>query len=193
MKNLRSIQLLLILIFLNASQLLGQNKIEEIRKTYNTISSQIENKELAYHEMILNEVIPGTGEKTTHIKFYYKEMYNEDGNSSHSLSKVIVTYNVAASIDFYLEYVFNQNQKLIFHYSKATGYECIESRYYFSNEDLIKMVSQNPKSGCIDEDYTKVDSSLTENFGDLYLKQSKAAKLKAKGYLNIFSTIKKID
>ena len=82
---------------------------------------------------------------------------------------------------------------MIFYYAKSTGYDCLEKRYYFYLDDLIKIILKNPADDCNGQEYQKLDYSAIDNFKKRDLENANTVISKAKKYKSMFSFLNNIE
>ncbi len=175
----------------------SEAKVQEIRNRYNAISEKIEQEELLHHEISFKTLVPGIGFQFTTIRFYYEFLQDDEtGETLESpLIKITLDYMIAASVSFYIEYLFNDAEELIFHYLKAEGLECGEKRFYFDQEKLIKIKISSLGEECVESEagYIYEDYERTKDFSvEDYVKAKKIVK-KAQSYSEFFDEMEKIE
>ncbi len=128
-------------------ELAADSRINKIKEIYNR-AKELESYEGSHHSVIYRTVLPAVGLQTTNVTFYYlSEQRSEQENPyhlTHRLLKVKVTYNVAASLFYTIEYLYEQD-KLIFYYCKEeSANQPLEKRYYFAGGTLIQTIGDGP-------------------------------------------------
>jgi hypothetical protein len=186
------------LLVFSFSSLYGQSqKIDEIRNLYNKTGQEIAAGQFMQHQMHLESLIPGIGEKRTQVHFYYSLVQEEkpDGDevSYPLLAKITLEYSLAASASYYSEFLFNQD--LVFYYSEADGYECRETRFYLDKDSPVKIKVNRSNEDCVaDTDQKKALAfeRLTD-FTDEDLANIKGVIAKAAEYSAIFAGLTRLD
>jgi hypothetical protein len=172
------------------------SKIKEIRQIYNDISEAIENEEIIMHELNLTSLEPGIGYTYSTIRMYYYFMQDDETGDvlDPPLTKVTANTSIAASLDIYMEYVFDAKEKLIFYYLKVEGYECGEERYYFNNQNVIKIKS-NPLEECIDSDISHVFDTYEkdDNFTQEEKETTKRILSEAQNMKKLFKQLMRVE
>jgi hypothetical protein len=174
----------------------SEAKIKEIRERYRTVSEKIDHEELLRHEIIFKTLVPGIGFQVTTMHFYYE--FLQDGETGEILQspliKVTLDYSIAASVSFYIEYLFDETEEVTFYYLRAEGAECGEERFYFDNEKLVK-VKISPLEDCMEngagylyEEYERSGGFSTED-------HAKAKKIvrKAQEHTQFFDEMGRIE
>jgi hypothetical protein len=187
----------LVFVFFFSTEIFSEDlRIENIRERSFSISKSIENDEVLYHTMNLTTLVPGIGYQNTNILFYYEFFQEEETIEVYeSLAKITIDYNIAASAMFYIEYLFDEKEQLIFHYYRAGGYECGERRHYFDKEKLIKAKSNPLVEDCVDSEFTTEYEyyERMENFTEEDLENGQKIMKKAKEYKKMFEHIVEIE
>ena len=121
-----------------------------------------------YYEALVTENLPGTGPHKESIKMFYgdkecEECEDEDGfdvahhvHPIHWLRFVTAQYNYAA-LNYYDEYLFDENGKLEFIYAfEPYGLDQKDREYrcYFSNGKLLNFIVKARQTGSV-EPYTE--------------------------------------
>ncbi len=145
------------------------------------------------HMVSLNTMRAAIGLQTTKINFYYEsEQANPDESSyklDYHLVKIVVSYNVAASMDYRIEYLFDENENLVFYFRKAEGmWENSTLRYYLDKNELIKVDSKS-----INELGESVGYTSLKNFKQADINIIKQYIEKSKKYLAFFNQMIEIE
>ena len=155
----------LFVAILTANTFFAQNAdINKTREIYNAANET----NLQVHNLELNSMLPAIGLQTTSVKFLFDaEQANPEKDPflmNTRLVKVEITYNISSHTEHFMEYLFNEEGYLIFHFERAKGMlENFENRYYFNDESLIKVIHKETlESGEINSytsssDYKKDD------------------------------------
>lgn len=171
-------------------------KIKEIRERYNAVSELIEHEELLCHEIVFKTLVPGIGYQFTNTRFYYEFLQNgETGEILESpLIKITMDYSIAASVHFYIEYLFDESENVVFYFLKAQGAECGEQRFYFDEGKLIK-VKCNPLDECDESEagYIYKEYERTADFSIEDHARAKKLINKAREYVAFFDEMGKIE
>ena len=145
------------------------------------------------HNLNMHTNQAAIGLQNTNVVFYYDSWQAKPEESHYKLEyhvvKVEVSYNVSASMDYKIEYLFDENKNLIFYYKKVEGmWENLSLRYYLDKNKLIKVVSISTDENGKSEDYsdTKKFNQSDVNFAKEYI-------LKSKEYLSFFNEMIKIE
>ena len=129
-------------------------KVEQIRKIYNEISSKIEATEkdkesgktssLAVNELIVNKLDKSwaaVGNYRVTYRFYYKNRDEEP--YPNQLVKVTKTTESAAR-KYYEEFVYDETEALIFYFEKSEDDETPkEVRIYYDQENCIRIIEDS--------------------------------------------------
>jgi len=141
-----------LLVFLGIAFLLCDNvsadqRIDKIRELYQSIQELDCGESCAHfkHKIVYHTMMPAIGLQTTIVQFfYYSGQLDPETDPyllTHELKKVKVTYNIAASVDYTIEYLYDEHDDLVFYYWKEeTAVEQGEKRFYFHNNKLIKVI-----------------------------------------------------
>jgi hypothetical protein len=170
----------LLFITIGLSGLFAQEEIvTKIRKAYTDYNNKLEADIFveadylpARYEIKTVQNRPGLGPVNVNFTYYFDEQTKgaiaEDDyvlNTEAFLRKVIITQSMPAFID-YIEIFYDEKGKLLFCYSKLTGYTCGEKRFYFDKGKMIK-IKFNPiqANGCEDKlpDFTRTTGSYTKD------------------------------
>lgn len=162
------------------------NKIKELYYKANSDNYQT-------HKLNMNTMRAAIGLQNTDVVFYYNSQQVNPEESHYKLDyhvvKIEVSYNISASMDYKIEYLFDENKNLIFYFSKVEGmWENSSLRYYLENNKLIKVISKSTNENGENEDYTdlKKFSQNDVNFANEYIQKSKK-------YLAFFNEMIKIE
>ncbi len=162
-----------------------EDAVKKIREKYNRVNSD----EYFYDTLCARTTLAAIGEQMTGARFFYSAWQSNPETApytmSYRLEKVEVAYNIAASMNYQIEYLFDDTEKLIFYFYKASGmWDNQEIRYYFDKEKLIKSsVKKTLETG------EQIDYSDTRNFKSDDLSESKKAQEKSKKYIDHFQRI----
>lgn len=175
----------------------SEAKVLEIRERYRAISQKIEHEELLHHEIVFKTLVPGIGLQFTTMRCYYE--FLQDGETGEVLEspliKVTLDYMIAASVSFYIEYVFDEAEEVIFYYLRAEGAECGERRFYFDDEKLIKVKSNSLGEACNEGDagYIYEEYEKTKQFNAEDYARGKQIVKKAAAYTAFFHEMGKVE
>lgn len=179
-----------------------EDKINWIRQEYNRIATHITEGEkssfsdanIGRHKLQLQTIVPAIGIQNTTVAFYYYSVDTCEGEYLDFLAKVVVTFSIAASSEFYIEYVYNKKEALIFSFLKANGMTCGEQRFYLSDNKLIKIKS-NAGKNCLEDEFTEVFKDYERNNNFTLEDQKKFNEVLRKGneYATIFHALIKCD
>lgn len=96
------------------------------------------------HELRMNTMMPAIGLQTTVIRFIYTSEQENPGRDPyllrHRLHLVTVSYTIAASAHYRIEYLFDERGALVFHLwsEKGAAPKPREKRLYYHNRQLIQ-------------------------------------------------------
>jgi len=188
-----SVFVIVLAIFTTAASSAKPDRIENIRKLYKK-AGELECEtgcEQFSNKIILNTMVPGIGLQTTVISFTYTSIQKAPEDDPYLLAyilhKVTVTYNIAASEKYRLEYLYDEKEEPVFYYWKRErplDNTIDEKRYYFQDQKLIMakvdMRSPSPEKGSY---------SVTAGFqkGDIH--SASTAVSQAKQYRSLFKKI----
>ncbi len=187
MKTFLSILLLISTINIHAQE----DAIAKIRERY----AQVNEEDAGYqtHSVELNTMQAAIGLQTTKIAFRYMAFQSnpeeDPAKLEYTLAKISVSYNISDGMEYHIEYLFDENQNLIFYFRKAEGeWENYQYRYYFNKGKLIKVIIKS-----INEMGLKLDYSDTKNFKSKDIEYAKSCFLKAKEYIDFFHMMTDIE
>jgi hypothetical protein len=165
-----------------------EDEIAKIRDRYNNIK-EMEEYDFMSHEITLNYMLPAVGLKTKTIKFFYEgEQVNPEIDPydfNYTLAKAVISWNISASNQYTVEYLFNTNEQLIFCYHKGEGmFDNHEYRYYFKDLKLIKCIVKSTN-----EDGTEINYTKTKGFGKEDFSAAEHYKANAEKYLKTFKDL----
>ncbi|MCF6242914.1 MAG: hypothetical protein L3J74_16420 [Bacteroidales bacterium] len=143
--------------------------------------------------MKLNTMQAAIGLQTTKIEFRYTAFQSNPEEApyglEYSLAKINVWYNISDGMEYYIEYLFDENQNLIFYYRRAIGkWENYQYRYYFNEGKLIKVIIKS-----INEMGLKLDYTDTGNFKTKDIEYAKKCFSNAKEYIDFFHIMTDIE
>lgn len=185
---------LLFLLFLSQLNIIiaQENTLKKIKDLYykaNTDNYQT-------HKLNMNTIQAAIGLQSTDIIFFYDSWQSDPEESPYKLDyrvvKIEVSYNIAASMDYKIEYLFDENENLVFYFRKAVGmWENSSLRYYLEKNKLIKIISKNINENGENEDYTnsKKFKKSDIDFAKQYIQKSK----KYLAFFNEMIMIEKLD
>lgn len=144
------VTLFLIVVLTSLAQAQTADKrIDDIRKLYTQTNSDIEvaEREAPYSEIYVVELsvnktgnqYPAVGIYSNISKFYYTYGDREKNPYPDRLLKITVSTKRSASITS-SEFLFNPAGELVFGFVKADGVEQSETRLYFANGSLIRLL-----------------------------------------------------
>jgi hypothetical protein len=135
--------------FLSASAQIADKRIDEIRRLYMQTNSDIEiaEREAPYSQIYLVELnvnktgnqYPAVGIYSNVSKFYYTYGDREKDPYPNRLIKINVTTKRSAMI-INSEFLYNPAGQLVFGFVSTDGEEQRETRMYFANSVLIKLL-----------------------------------------------------
>ena len=189
---------------------LAQNTIESIRKVYQAQKTVIaemaedfpyDGMPPAYYNLSVVMNLPATGLHRENIRMYFGEVEQEDEEEydpypKHFLSFLTTKYNYAAR-EFYEEYFYDLNGKVMFIYAQTPDIEMgsiHELRLYFDGEKLLRLnvkVANDLKS--YDDTAIKAagfkDVYTGTSIPEAYKESCDMYQQKAKQYLSMFKSI----
>ena len=188
---------------------LAQNTIESIRKAYQAQKTMIaemaedfpyDGMPPAYYNLSVVMNLPATGLHRENIRMYFGEV-EQDGEEydpypKHFLSFLTTKYNFAAR-EFYEEYLYDLNGKVMFIYAQTPDIEMgsmHELRLYLDGEKLLRLNVKESK------DLTSFDDTAVKKAGfkdvytgtaipEAYQEVCRMYRQKAKQYLGMFKSI----
>ncbi|MBN1253152.1 MAG: hypothetical protein JXR51_03985 [Bacteroidales bacterium] len=181
---------LIIIVLISSVNIFSQtDAIKKIKEQY----YQVTDENYQTHQLTFNTMLPAIGLQTTNVKYYYSSIQSNPEIDPYKLTykvvKILVTYNVAANMDFTFEYLFDDNQNLIFLYENSYNYqENIEKRYYYNKTNLIQINSKTFDNKGLKDDYSE-----SKNFKPNDLQEAKKNMIKAKKHVSLFSQIINIE
>ncbi len=145
------------------------------------------------HKLSMNTMQAAVGLQTTETVFFYNSWQSNPEESPYKLNyklvKIEVSYNISASMDYKIEYLLDENEKLVFYFKKAEGmWENSSLRYYYNKDKLIKVISKNTNENGENQDYTN-----TNNFKQNDVNSAKQNTDKSKKYLAFFYQMIKVE
>ncbi len=175
---MKPITLLLLMLWLTHGAV-AQN--EAIVKTIDQHVATIENEinELREYESLLSyqlhteDMVPGTGWQGHDYEFFYYDRQDVDENDPGKvfkyLTKVVCTYNVAASVDYRDVYYFKDGA-LVYTYEVWEGDACGDLHTWYDNGKMVKF-----KSVAVEDCYGEgtEDAEKTSGFDQYELNGSK--------------------
>ncbi len=193
-KNFMVILKAVFVLFFISDMSYGDKRIKKIRSIYNEVKQFEEGigNEHFHHDIILNTMHSVIGLQTTKIRFIYDSMQvdpEEDPyHLSHQLRKVIVRYNISASANYLIEYLFDEKQNLIFYFWQEKTMETNETRCYFYKKRLIRVIKDYKN-----DQGKSVKSTAKKNFKKNDLQDARSILKKANKYKKMFRQILSIE
>jgi hypothetical protein len=180
------------------------SSIIKIRERYTEIQKWISEEFLT--PVIVTTAVnrPAIGMQNTTISYYWNNMDSEsyggeegDYVVKRDLYFVTVEYNIAASVKYHIEYLYDDKGKLLFcFYQEASTYDNIfkEIRFYFNNDKLIKYSN---KDFTLNEDLSQgsvqKQNELSEKFSKETLAQANGYIKNASNYLETFNRLLEME
>lgn len=174
-------------------------EIKQIKELYYSVQENIEqqrNEEIPQDnlQIILNQNMAAIGPQTVSYNFYFTLKFDEEETYEyyHTLNFVTRSYNIAASVYYYEEFLYNDKGELIFYFLKQESEYSFEIRCYYSNNELINITIKDLKEDGNYQnsaDYIQTYES-TNKIPENHEEDCKFIKLKAENILEIY---KKID
>jgi hypothetical protein len=169
-------------------------RILEIRRVYGEIAEKIrlekENEPVGgnTHLVSYKNIMPGTGYQNRSVAFFHDDDRDPAGHPAdiiQTLRRVTVDYNISA-IRFHVEYLFDREGLLLFHYLKDESPSGGERRFYFNGGQLIR-AKVNPVVGRGNGSFARYEAS--ESFSEVILETAEEIKKRADLYKNFFSQL----
>jgi hypothetical protein len=187
MKPFLSFLILILAINLQAQE----ETVKKIRERY----AQVNDEDAGYqtHFLELNTMQAAIGLQTTKIAFRYIAFQSDPEEDPYKLNyilaKISIDYNISDGMEYHTEYLFDDNQNLVFYYRKAVGkWENYQYRYYFNKGKLIKVIIKS-----INEMGLKIDYTNIKDFKEKDIKYAQDCFANAKKYLIFFNQITDIE
>ncbi|MBN2892460.1 MAG: hypothetical protein JXL97_11380 [Bacteroidales bacterium] len=147
---------LLVALFLFSGIINAQNSdIQFIRDSYNSAQENINyqlNEEIPQDNMkiTVNQNIAAIGPQTIEYTYYFDYVFLDEPTYeyTHKLYFATRSYNVAASLFSYEEFLYNENGELIFYFlreNSAYSELDFEIRLYYKQNQLIKVIAKELK------------------------------------------------
>jgi len=121
-----------------------QGPVERIRILYEK-AREMEKGESGTHSVTLNTVLPAIGLQTTTVRFVYESRQVDPRRDPYLLErrlvKTVVRYNIAASVEYTIEYLYDEKERLVFHFrqERSRTPEPDEKRFYFREGKLLRV------------------------------------------------------
>jgi len=142
--------------------------------------------------------MPAIGPQTITYSFYFTLDFAETEENSdyvHNLNFVTRKYNVAASLDSYEEFLYNEKGQLIFYYQQLeTVDNVLRARCYFLNNKLVKFsLKELIEEGEIDNsaDYKEIYNSIY-NIPEIYFDEYISISSKSNQIKNLYHMIDEV-
>ncbi|OQY02748.1 MAG: hypothetical protein B6I20_06560 [Bacteroidetes bacterium 4572_117] len=153
-----------------------QNALKSIKNLYYKANAD----NYQSHTVKMNTMQAAIGLQTTDVVFYYDSWQIDPDESSYKLAyrvvKIEVSYNIAASANYKIEYLLNDDENLVFYFKKVEGaYENLSLRYYLDKNKLIKAISKNIAENGKSEEYSDMKNfkQADIDFAKQYIQKSK--------------------
>jgi len=186
---MKAILLFTIFVFSLKVAAAQETAIKKIKELY----YQVNEDNYQSHTVKLNTMRAAIGLQTTKIVFYYYSWQSNPEESpfelDYGLMKIETSYNIAVSMEYSNEYLFDKNGNLVFYLRKAEGeWENSSIRYYLDKNKLIKVISKGT-----DEDGENLDHVSTKNFKQDDINSVKLCLLNANRYTDFFKEMTEIE
>jgi len=175
----------------------ADSRISHIRELYrqaNKLECEV-GCEHSQHRIQLNTMLPAIGLQTTTIRFIFTSNQKDPEQDpywlTHTLHKVLVTYNIAASVNYTIEYLYDTKEEPVFYFWQEkinAGTEKQEKRYYFHKSKLIKAILD-----CKTDSGDPLNYSMTKRFKAEDVSQAKFLIKKSHEYRKLFKTLLKAE
>ena len=107
----------------------------------------------------------------------------------HEIVKIKVTYNIAAGMNYTIEYLYDKKQDLIFYFQEENGHSSYnKNRLYFKSKKLIKTISATKSDENEEEKKT-----YTKNFKKSDIDAARIAISNSLKYKALFSNLLEIE
>lgn len=184
------------------------NSVIEIDKYVDKLNSDIASENGGYgnyftHKINFESIVRAIGRQNTEVKFYYTQPEEEALEGGNHLEfklkylpppKITVNYNIAASQDVAIEYYYRKGNLVLYHCISKGAYYCVEEKYYFENEKLIK-IKVTSLAECKDKETleTRTPFERTDNFSKTDLKVSGKYMRNSVEYKKIFYNLVELE
>lgn len=180
-------------LIINGDRSYGDKRIDKIKDLYDQAKQlEMDGEKQFYHEVTINTMQAAIGLQTTKIRFIYKSWQADPKKDpyllNHQLLKVIVRYNISASVDYLIEYLYDKKGNLVFYFWQEKTSEIQEKRYYFENQKLIQVIMDSKRNQGNPLKYTSKKSFKKED-----LQNAKLVSKKAKEYMKLFRNLLQIE
>lgn len=175
----------------------GDDRIEKIRALYKDAQElACENEDECggtVHRLRMATTLPAIGLQVTDVRFYHTSWQAAPERDPYlmdsALKMVSVTYNIAGSVTFLIEYLYDEKGEPVFYYrQEKSGYGekpvVSEKRYYFQNGRLIRVVRGDSGDESAPRTFTQLSSFQAKDVADAKLAHGKALR-----YRGLFKTI----
>ena len=189
LKSMKKIILIIVGIIFSLQIFAQEEAVKEIKTRYYEVNED----NFYIHSLTFNSMKAAIGMQTTDVKYYFfswqKDPETDPYLLDYSIAKIEITYNISASMNYTIEYLFDENENLIFYFYKAEGmWENEESRYYLEKDNLIKCTVNKTIETGEEQKYTK-----TKKFSTKENETVKKAISKAKKYIKSFYLMLEIE
>ncbi len=146
------------------------------------------------HTATMNTILPAIGLQTTTIRFLYESRQINARTDPYLLErrliKTTVRYNIAASVHYTIEYLYDDQEQPVFFFwqEKSMQPESDEKRIYFHNGKIFMTNMRYHDSGGAFVRYIR-----TGGFSRNEKKQGNSAFMKAKQYLRHFRFLVELE
>ena len=165
------------------------SEIKRIAAHYKEVTENLD--ESMIYEITTTVRLETIGDQSYRITFQHDNAGTDSTGkiSPPSINKIIVRRNLAASAEYYEEYLV-ENNEITFYYMNETGYTPNEMRYYYKKNKLIKAKddiydTENP--GTVKETY-----EATSNIKSYIVKAASEEIIIGKKYIKLFNDITSI-
>lgn len=175
-----------------------ESKAEAILDLRDEIDSDIEFEVLRHASLNIFMSHPGVGDQMTSVAFYFSlPPFNEESHPRESprLAKVQAHYFVAASVEYTIEYFFDEAGSLVLHSYNAKGYECGEKRYFFDDERLFRIESEPLEEDCVESEETTMypELEIEHDFSQADLEAVGKIRLNVQEYKKVFALLFEVE
>lgn len=141
------------------------------------------------HQVTLKTMLAAVGLRTTVIRLVNSADQVDPQKDpywlKHSLHKVTVSYNIAASVDYTIEYLYDEKEEPVFHYwREKNAVRVEEKRFYFHQGKLIKVIMDYHTDAGEPVSYTMI-----KGFSGKDLAEGKSILSKAASYRKLFRSL----
>ncbi len=153
------------------------------------VSRDISAQEELYIDVRTFDIVPGIGPQTKSVRFTY-DYDMEEEVSRTSLNRVTISYDVAASMEIELDYIYSPDESLSNFVRRVKGYECGKEAMRFEKGKLTYRTFE-PYEGedCAGEIQEPVLHSTADQLDKVDFQRAEAEQIEAGRYRNLFKEL----